>query len=158
MLVQAEYRLAQDPRDRENMLAAEGFLAEADKLLEELGETDRLPEVEEKRNTLQERHRQTLTEELNGLLQKLDDACRGKQPASQQRTETLSILKDLARVLAKIEKAKFTVADVKPHLEQAVEYYAGLQSDARFEDDLNSAEGYSLSYMLLSKVSAWETG
>ena len=89
-LVQAEFRLAQDPRDRENMLAAEGFLAEADKLLEELGETDRTPEVEEKRNTLQQRHREALTEELNGLLQKLDETCRGRGSASQNRTATLA--------------------------------------------------------------------
>lgn len=157
-LVQAEFRLAQDPRDRENMLAAEGFLAEADKLLEELGETDRTPEVEEKRNMLQQRHREALTEELNGLLQKLDETCRGRGSASQNRTATLSVLRDLTHVLAKIEKAKFTVENVKPHLQRAFEYYTQLQSDAEFEGDLNSVEGYSLSYMLLSKVSTWETG
>jgi hypothetical protein len=117
-----------------------------------------LPEVEEKRNALQRRHRKALTEELNGLLQKLDDACRVQEPSPQQRTATLSVLKDLTHVLAKIEKAKFTVKNVKPHLQRAYEYYAQLQSDAEFEGDLNSAEGYSLSYMLLSKVSTWETG
>jgi hypothetical protein len=157
-LIQAEFRLAQDPRDRENVLAAEGHLAEAKQLLEEVGETGRLPEVEEKRNAMQRRHRKAITEELNGLLQKLDDACRVQEPSPQQRSATLSVLKDLTHVLAEIEKAKFTVKNVKPHLQRACEYYAQLQSDAEFEDDLNSAEGYSLSYMLLSKVSTWETG
>jgi hypothetical protein len=156
--VQAEFRLAQDPRDRENMLAAEGLLAEVDKLLEELGETSHLPEIQRKRNELQQRHRQALTEELNGLLERLDDACRGPGPAPEQRTATLSVLKDLTHVLAKIEKANFTVENVKPHLQRAYEYYAQLQSDTDFEGDLNSVEGYSLSYMLLSKVSTWETG
>jgi hypothetical protein len=156
-LVQAEYRLAQDPRDRENLLAAEAMLAEAEKLLTEVGETDRLPEVEQKRKTLRARHRQSLTEELKGLFKKLDDACRVQEPTPPQMTETLSILKDLTRVLAKIEKARFTVANLKPHLQKVFDYYAQLQSDAKSEGDLNSAEGYSLSYMLLSKVGTWET-
>ncbi len=156
-LVQAEYRLAQDPRDRENMLAAEGFLAVADQLLAEVGETTRLAEVEEVRTSLRRRHREALTEELDGLLKKLDDACRGKKPAPQQMAAALAVLKDLTRVLAKIEKAEFTVANVKPHLQRAFDYYDQLQSDAKSEGDLNTAEAYSLSYMLLSKVSTWET-
>jgi len=156
-LAQAELRVAQDPRDRENVLAAEAMLAEAEKLLSDVGETERLPEVEEKRKTLRGRHRQALTEELKGLIKKLDDACGVQEPTPQHMTETLSILKDLTRVLAKIEKAKFTVANLKPHLQRASDYYAQLQSNAKPEDNLNSAEGYTLSYMLLSKVSAWET-
>jgi hypothetical protein len=156
-LAQAEYRLAQDPRDRDNLLAAEAMLAEAEELLAEVGETDRLPEVEEKRKTLRKRHRHALTEELKGLFEKLDDACRVQEPTPQQMAQTLSILKDLTRVLAKIEKAKFTVANLKPRLQRVFDYCAQLQSDAKSEGDLNSAEAYSLSYMLLSKVSTWET-
>jgi hypothetical protein len=158
VLIQADFRLAQDPRDRENVLAVEGLLAEAEQLLNEVGETDRLPEVEEKRNALQRRHRQALTEELNVLLQELDDACRIQEPSPQQRTATLSVLKDLSHVLANIEKARFKVKGVKPHLQRACEYYAQLQSDAEFEGDLNCAAGHRMSHMLLSKISTWETG
>jgi len=151
--VQAQFRLAQDPGDRENLLAAEAMLAEAEQLLAEVGETDRLPGVEEKRKTLRGRHRQALTEELKALFKKLDDACRVKEPTPQHMAEILAMLKDLARVLSKIEKANFTVANLKPHLQRVFDYYAQLQSDTESEADLNSAEGYSLSYMLLSKVS-----
>jgi hypothetical protein len=158
LLIQAGFPLDQDPRDPANMLAANGFLAEASKLAAELGEATRLPGIERRKNTLQQRHREALIEELNGLLQELEDARSGQGPTSQQTLATLSVLKGLTHVLAKIEQAQFTVEDVKPHLQRAFEYYARLQSDAEFEADLNSAEGYSLSYMLLSKVNTWQTG
>jgi hypothetical protein len=158
VLVQADVRLAQDPRDRDNALAVQGLLAEAEQLLKEVGETGRLPEIEEKRNALQRRHRQALTEELNGLLQELDEACRVQETSPQQRTATLSVLKDLSHVLADIEKARFKVKGVKPHLQRACEYYAQLLSEPEFEGDLICAAGHRMSQRLLSKVSAWETG
>jgi hypothetical protein len=158
VLIQADFRLAQDLRDRDNVLAVEGLLAEAEQLLKEVGETGRLPEVEEKRNALQQRHRQALTQELNGLLQELDDACRVQEPSPQQRTAALSVLNDLSHVLANIEEAGFKVKGVKPHLERACEYYAQLQAEAELEGDLNCAVGHRMSHLLLSKVSAWEAG
>ncbi len=158
LLVQAKFRLDQDPRDPDNLLAADGLLAEADRLLEELGETGRLQEVAETRYAFQQRHGEALIEELDALLQKLEEMWRSQGLPSQQTRAVLSTLRDLARVLARIEKAKISVKNIRPHLQQACDYYAQLRSDNEGGDDLNSVEGYSLSYMLLSKISAWETG
>lgn len=156
-LFQAEFRLTHDPRNPDTMLAAEELLSEAKQLLEQLGETSRLQGVDEKINALRQRHREALVGELNGLLQKLEDTWHSRQASPQQMTAILSILKDLAHVLAKVEKARFTVENVKPPLQRAFEYYAQLRSDDELRGSPTSIEGYSLSYMLLSKVSGWET-
>jgi hypothetical protein len=158
LLFQAEFRLAQDARDSEHMAVAEGLLGEARQLLEQVGETDRLAEIDEKRNTLQRLHREALTEELNDLLRKLQDTPKTRRSSSKDMAATLAVLKDVNHVLAKIDKASFTVENARPSLERAFDYYAQLRSDDKFRDNLNSIEGYTLSHMLLSKVSNWEKG
>ncbi|GAB4533730.1 MAG: hypothetical protein Kow0063_16070 [Anaerolineae bacterium] len=158
LLAQAQFTLAQDTPEPDTMLAAQKLLAEARQLAEEIGETNRLPEIEECQKALQQRHREALTEELHALLGKLEETQPDHGATPPDPAATLSVLRDLTHVLARIEQAKFTVDNVKPHLQRAFEYYAQLQSDTRFKDDLDSAEGYSLSYMLLSRVSNWESG
>jgi hypothetical protein len=158
LLYQAEFRLAQDARDSEHMAVAEGLLSEAQQLLEQVGETDRLPEVDEKRHSLQRFHREALTEELNALLRKLQDMPKTRRASSKDMDDTLAVLKEVNHVLAKIDKASFTVKDARPALQRAFDYYTQLRSDDNLRDNLNSIEGYALSHMLLSKVSNWEKG
>jgi hypothetical protein len=158
LLYQAEFRLAQDARDSEHMVVAEGLLSEARQLLEQVGETDRLPEVDEKRHSLQRSHREALTEELNALLRKLQDMPKTRRASARDMDDTLAVLKEVNRVLAKIDKASFTVKDASPALQRAFDYYTQLRSDDNLRDNLNSIEGYALSHMLLSKVSNWEKG
>jgi hypothetical protein len=158
LLYQAEFRLAQDARDSEHMAVAEGLLSEARQLLEQVGETDRLPEVDEKRHSLQRSHREALTEELNALLRKLQDMPKTRRASARDMDDTLAVLKEVNRVLAKIDKASFTVKDASPALQRAFDYYTQLRSDDNLRDNLNSIEGYALSHMLLSKVSNWEKG
>ena len=156
LLFRAEYRLAQDPADADNMIAVEALLEEAYLLLEELGEADRLQEVEDKRQTLRQLHREALVEELDGLLQKLQGTWDSKEASSKEMTETLSVLKELTGVLAKFEKDGYPVEEVNPHLEKAFEYFEKLRSDEELKDNPNSIEGYSLSYMLLRKANSLE--
>jgi hypothetical protein len=156
LLYQAEFRLAQDACDSEHMAVAEGFLDEARQLLENEGDSDRLVEVDERRSALQRVHRQALTDELNGLLERLQDLPEARPTASADKDDRLAVLKDVNRVLAKIDKAHFTVEKARPSLQKAFDYYAQLLADDKSRDSLTSIEGYTLSHMLLSKVSNWE--
>jgi DNA repair exonuclease SbcCD ATPase subunit len=158
LLVQAEARLARDPSSSDGLAAAEDLLNEAKVVGGQLGATDRMEEIEEKRTSLRQLHREALIEQLGTLLQRLEDMWQSQQASSQQMAEALSALKDLAHILAKIEKAQLAVQNVKPHLQRAFEYYTRLRSEKELEGDKHCIEGYSLSYMLLSKVSGWETG
>lgn len=157
LLFQAEYGSALDAGNSDGVVAAEALLEEAKQLFEEIGETDRLQEVDEKRLRLQQLQREALGRELDDLLQELQDTLGTEEASSQQMTQTLSILKELTHVLAKFDKAGFSVENVKPHLEKAFEYYDRLRSDDELKDDPSSVEGYSLSYMLLRKAGRLES-
>jgi hypothetical protein len=156
LLYQAEFRLAQDACDSEHMAVAEGFLDEAGQLLEQEGDTGRLVEVDEKKTALQRVHRQALTDELKDLLLQLQAMPEAPPSSAQDKDDRLAVLKDVNRVLAKIDKAHFTVEDARPSLQKAFDYYAQVLADDKSRGNLTSIEGYTLSHMLLSKVSNWE--
>ena len=140
------------------MIAVEALLEETSRLLEELGEADRLQEVEDKRQSLEQLHREALAEELDGLLQKLQSKWDTKEASSQEMAETLALLIGLTQLLASFGKVGYPVEDVKPHLEKAFEYFDRLRADEELMEDPNSIEGYTLSYMLLRKACSLENG